>query len=609
MVLVVTRGADRPPSRSALHGSRVRSLLTLGLSVIAGVAALSVATAGPARAEVRCATVRYAFQPDCFEPPCTKPKRKLGDRLDLGPQIAVWVEAADHSRVIDTVLVTNLTAKYGIANRPGRPDLPSGPKHPYGKRLMALPVWAWARGKLYPQIVMQDGKEDWMGFHEVISSPDPYFCRPMGLNEVDVDAITCPTVVFNSAKGTAAPDRSTVPYPPRNDLVNFTDHDCDQPRAGMGCSKVAEGFSMLNDLDAVAAATPAFDRVFESHWTVPGGVKPTDDLAFLVEVNREFDQNPAHTYPAYNDRMLSDNGFTQTGLHNNLGQPSVVYRIPFRTDGSQRFGATAVAAGYGRADGATGAMSPMDSTISQSSGSGEGRLRSIPMPWPDGPAGQGRLFVRLDDCREGDQPDGECQPAPPPPPAVSDLEVIEQKATTATLAFRHSSDDGMPVAGYEIRLLHSQADSEENFLEGVPKPVVDPATPGTMATFTINELKPLTPYVIAVRALGRCGTRSALAQRQFSTGNMNFTQLTGCFIATAAYGSALAPAVTQLRAVRDRARGFTALAAAAIDLYERASPPLAALLGRSDASRAVVRQVLAPAVELAGAGAAPTPKR
>ena len=60
-----------------------------------------------------------------------------------------------------------------------------------------------------------------MGFHEQISSPDPYYCRPMGLAEVDVDAITCPTKVFNSAKGKLATDMPMVPYPPRNDLTSL----------------------------------------------------------------------------------------------------------------------------------------------------------------------------------------------------------------------------------------------------------------------------------------------------------------------------------------------------------------------------------------------------
>ena len=424
----------------------------------------------------------------------------------------------------------------------------------------------------------------------------------MSLQEVDVDAVACPTVVFNSAKGTPSPDKPKVPYPPRNDLVTFSERDCDQPRAGAGCSRAAENYATMNDLDAVAAATPPFDKVFEGQWHVAAGIKPSDDLALLVEVNREFDQNEAHHYTAYNDRMLSDAGFTQTGLPNNFGQPSVVYRVPFRTDGSARFASTTGATGYGKVDGLSGALSAMDATISSTSGSGEGRLRSIAAPWPDAPAGEGRVFVHLDDCHDGDQPAGECSPVPAAPPAVTELDVVTKDATTATLQFRHTGDEGRPVTGYEIRLLRSQAANEENFLEGVPSTAVEPASPGTMANFKLTELKPLTEYVIAVRAVGRCGTRSPLAQRQFATPNLEFTMLSGCFIATAAYGSSLAPAVTALRAIRDKARAGSALGAAAIDLYERASPPVAALLGTSDPTRALVRALLGPAVELAGTG-------
>jgi hypothetical protein len=103
-----------------------------------------------------------------------------------------------------------------------------------------------------------------------------------------------------------------------------------------------------------------------------------------------------------------------------------------------------------------------------------------------------------------------------------------------------------------------------------------------------------------VRTLGRCGTRSALAQHHFNTMDQEFVQLTGCFIATAAYGSALTPAVQHLRHLRDRARESSGLAAAAIDLYERSSPPLAALLRQSRAGRAVIRELLTPLI-------APTP--
>ena len=46
-------------------------------------------------------------------------------------------------------MVTNATSGRGIGNRPGRWDFLSGPLFPYGKRVMALPIWAHARGKTY----------------------------------------------------------------------------------------------------------------------------------------------------------------------------------------------------------------------------------------------------------------------------------------------------------------------------------------------------------------------------------------------------------------------------------------------------------------------------
>ncbi|HEY0714920.1 MAG TPA: hypothetical protein VGF45_19725, partial [Polyangia bacterium] len=336
------------------------------------MAAVTVLAPAPARAEQRCATVRFAFMPECFDPPC-RPKMKLvRDKLDLGPQIAVWVETADRARFVDTLMVTNLTARYGIGNRPGRADLPSGPWHPYGKRLNVLPIWAFARGQLYPQVVMQDGNEGWMGFHEPISSPDPYFCRPMGRTEIDVDAISCPTAVFNSAKGKLATDRPLVPYPPRNDLVVHSERDCDETaQRGPNCARSSEKFARLNDLDGVSAPTPPFDKVFEGRWHPSNEVKTTDDLALVVEVSREFDQNESHSYPSYVDKMLTDNGYTQVGLPNNLGQPSVVYRIPFRLDGATRFGTAANIAGYGSPSGENGTITPPDATISSAPGSGE----------------------------------------------------------------------------------------------------------------------------------------------------------------------------------------------------------------------------------------------
>ena len=113
--------------------------------------------------------------------------------------------------------------------------------------------------------------------------------------------------------------------------------------------------------------------------------------------------------------------------------------------------------------------------------------------------------------------------------------VAETEASTATVQFRHAADDGKPVVGYEIRIRQGEAMStEENFVEGIPVAHVAPGEPGTMASFVIKELKPLTSYVVGVRVKGRCGTQSTLSQAMLSTKDLQFKQLTGCFIATAA---------------------------------------------------------------------------
>jgi hypothetical protein len=565
--------------------------------------------AAPAAAQApapRC--LRYAFQPDCFEAPCPAAQRRLGNRLDLPPQVAVWVESADRSRFIDTLMVTNLTAKYGLGNRPGLWNHPSGPKHPYGKRLMALPVWAWARGSLYDPVVMQDGHEEWLGFHESISSPDPYYCRPMGLTEIDVDAVSCPTKVFNSAKGRLAAEMAKIPYPPRNDLLGLSSRDCDNPSAVGSCAKSAERYAAINDLDAVAAATPRFDRVYEGLWTLPASLPAEGEYALFVEVNREFDQNQSHTYPAYEDKMLRQTGFTQLGLGNNIGQPSVVFRVPFRlAEGSETFGFADAIAGYGDWNGATGTLHAPDATIGKGRGSGEGRLRTVVTPWSDAPAAMGKVFIRLEPCADGGP--GGCDPLPPAPAPVTDMLVIKTGPTTAEVTFRHTGDQGRPVQSYDIRRRLGDAISEENFLEGVPVAHVDPSEPGSNTKFVIDSLKPLTSYVVGVRARGRCGSQSPLVQVPFTTTDLQFKMLTGCFIATAAYGSALAPAVTALRRLRDRTTAGSALGTAAADLYERSSPPLAAVLADSEAGRALVRAVLAPALELVrAAAAAPLPR-
>lgn len=70
----------------------------------------------------------------------------------------------------------------------------------------------------------------------------------------------------------------------------------------------------------------------------------------------------------------------------------------------------------------------------------------------------------------------------------------------------------------------------------------------------------------------------------------------GCFIATAAYGSPLAPQVALLRTWRDRYLAPNPPGRALIKLYETMSPPVAEMLRHSEALRALTRWTLAPVI-------------
>ena len=99
---------------------------------------------------------------------------------------------------------------------------------------------------------------------------------------------------------------------------------------------------------------------------------------------------------------------------------------------------------------------------------------------------------------------------------------------------------------------------------------------------------------MAVRTVEPCKPASPIASVTFTTPSMKFTQLSGCFVATAAWGSALAPDVDAMRKVRDRLRPQSTMFAVATDLYYRSGPAAAEVLRRSDTARALVRRFLGP---------------
>jgi hypothetical protein len=584
-------------------------------------AAITLGIPAWAPAQPRLVRVHYAFQPDCFRDSLAAPcaPRKTDTRLDLGPQIAVWVERADGKQFVDTLMVTNATAFRGIGNRPGHWSLPSSLKFPYGKRPMALPIWAHARGKTYQQLVMQDGMEYWLGFHESISSPDPYYCRPTSLGELDVDAISCPTPVFNAAKGKFAASEPKVYYPPRNDLRMFTPQDCDDRGAAVdSCPTSARQFEALNDLDAVAAATPVYGRPFVGTWVVPGEL-PDGDYLLVLEISKEFDGNASYVHPAYTDPMLSN-----SGAKNNFGQPSVIYRVPFRLSrvvASQA--AVSEISGYGDWDGATGTIHPPDATLTEGPGAGRGRLLVIAQPAIMG-GGEvtGRVHVTTELPAAPALPDAAAMPGASAAdagagtpvggdaaPACSSVRAmvagLEAEVESERALIHFAEPVGAAFASverYQVRVWEGTETSITAFESGIPAETLAPDGPGSRRTVVVGDLKADRQYTVGVRPDGLCLDR-VVAYLGLSTPKRKFSQLSGCFIATAAYGSAQAAGVEALRRVRDEARARSGFAAAAAALYERSSPPVAGVLRETGAGRAAVRAALGPLIGVVEAAA------
>jgi hypothetical protein len=554
---------------------------------LVGAAVLLAAPRAQGEAPSACTVLTYTFQPDCFRGAADTSCVFDATHPDLGPQVAVWLESADGTQFVDTLMVTNAVAVHGIGNRPGTWDMLSGPRFPYGRRQMALPIWAHARGELYTFVAMNDGMEDEMANHENSSSPEPYFCRPMAEIEI-VDAVTCPSGKFRSVKGLLDPTQPASYYPPRADLFNFGGTPCIARIGYPGSCDPGDSaqYFAMNDVDVVAAATPAYGTPFTGSWVIPADL-PAGDYALSVEVAKEFDTNASYQHSAEVSAYDLQN-YAGEGENGNVGQPSVLFRVPLTLTAAGGGAGASVndIAGYGDWTGATGQVNPPDGTISDSPGSGAGRLLST-----TGPNGPARVQVTLGAC-----PTVDCSATPAPlPMPVSFTATPAGNGNAATVALLQSSENGgQPVVGYQVRyavLPPSSAIDASDFAAWTAAGAVPVAAPGTMTSTEIDGLTPQTYYAVGISATGVCGSSPPTFQT-FTTPAVKYAQLSGCFIATAAFGSDLTPEVTALRRLRDVATARSGLARAAVDLYYRSSPPLAAVLARSEVGRALVRAAL-----------------
>jgi hypothetical protein len=553
-------------------------------------------------------------------------------------QIAVWITSADGS-YLETLALTESVARYGLGNRPGALQMNSGFRWPYGRREGVLPVWAHARASapgaaLFPRVVFQDRvSEGWASRSNPTDySPDDHFCLAFrGDSSRDgLDAVTCPSQFMSdkgryltladvaaeyrepaeSAPGVTAPwalDLFSL-YPPRRDVTRCTrpgcfDHaDVDRYQA--------DARAVMPELDAVSTATPPGDTTQLLMLAVPDAWAD-GTYHVLLEINVEGDYAPgwsAARFPTpQNDRSLPmqeqwDSYAEQYG-YPYRGQPSVVFRA------SIELGTTSVVEveepmGYGSLDGRGphgGEIVSMDGSIlddpSVSPGSGVDRLRAD--------AAGTRLRVRTRTAAE-------CM-GNTPPSRIEGLSVTQYHDRHAAHRYAHlelvAPSDDRGVVLYDVRVSDAPITDDASFLAARPanaasleiealRVPVDVAAGGRVAV-DLGGLSFERHYWIGARARDACNASSPLAVTEYTTPPIEFTTVSPCFVATAAYGTPMADEIAVLRRFRDRHLLTSTLGRTLVETYYAEGPQLAAVIRESEARRTFARTILAPLVALA----------
>jgi hypothetical protein len=486
-------------------------------------------------------------------------------------QLAVWLED-EQGHFIDTAFVTRSVGALGLANRPGNSMLKSAFRWPYGRRDMTLPVWAHARGKTYQFIVMggaagTDSHDNTIGYHEGYSSTENFYCPPSSL---PLDAISCASQ-FTGSKGVFDPSRKSF-YPPRADLKTFGSFD----------SADAHSFASLNDVAAVSGATPPGNVLLnpDIRWAVPSSMA-NGKYVVKVEASLEADFNSANMHPSFPDA----NAELRVYGSDAIGQPSVVYAVPITVDGTPQTATTDGYAGYGTWDGSDGALHRPDPSIADAPGSGAGRLAHV-----TDADGTWRVHVFANGCSG-------CRT----PQAVTSMSATPAD-TTIRLDFAapSSTDELDKPRSYEIRYQPKVPLTDDTFHQGIPAEMPPPpGAPHAPQEATISGLKATTLYYVGIRAINACGQPGPAAFASATTQQQKFVVLHGCFVATAAYGSQMEPAVAALRQFRDGALLTSPLGRLFVAAYYAFSPPLARLIASDERLRAGARGVLSPVVALA----------
>jgi hypothetical protein len=439
-------------------------------------------------------------------------------------------------------------------------------------------------------------------------------------------------------------------YPSRMDAARCTADNCyDHADVARFTTDVR---AVMPDIDAVTRATAPGDTAQKLLFSVPAAWGAGDYVAW-IEVNVEGDYNDHWNATSYPTPQLPDKAWdlyaTSYG-YPYRGQPSIVYKLPFSLGGAAEptFAVDAPAGrsswDHWRSD--FGQLEPVSVSsadadgFSDSDGSGADRLRRD--------ASGTRFAVQIkradalgsttgSDAGSGNptqtEPPGSSSsvdagaalgPAPPgagsvqgPVGPIRALSVRrhdnELRAHTWIVMRFQVPRSERAIHDYDVRVATDPIVDEASFIrdgrpaksatddpEGATGLMLPAATQeGQIIETAIGDLVAETHYYVAVRATDDLNRHGPISVAEITTAVRKFATVTPCFIASAAYGSALASEVSVLRHVRDRYLMSVAPGRALVDAYYTLGPRAAGVIEHRAPLRAAVRWLLLPLVALA----------